>query len=931
MSNKFNEFGGGDNASVTNGSLDIYGFSLKAENLDANQPLKTNSDKQLVSTQLNISDVVNLQAELDSSIQNPNQSNLISDGVEVTTGNVLKTNTIEPTTAFQDIGVNGTVDITNTLKTNNIAPSSNATTCSFDGFSNVVVLGAGNNLVASNIKTDNIATQLGTGNVSVSNRIDMLSNDIVGIDNLDAVSITPNAVSELTLNGDVFSSGYVKGNDLRMNNLYSADQTQDILVQNNLNLTSSANIVGVGRLEVDNVAVDGNTIASSGFLEFQSGSGDRVNFKSDSGILSLENNNLGGSVNVELAQFGGTNFNLLKQTGQVDFCAEASDTLEFTTDCFGSNKKIILDPTTSTAQVRDYNLNMNSNNITNATTISTGILECGVLREPSTNIINTLGTNFINASAYRGLLLDINEINDLSSNGISVTSEFKMNQNDITNIRSMSLTATQYISRIEDMGTPIGNYYVIPDNTTWIIVGQITLQYGIEFGINCSLRGIDFSAQITFDETSRDCDIKAVDNNFYLSQLTIVDGGGRFTGNTTLVRGLLNAQNYNVSAPAPFYARNKRFKVTDVNILRPFKIGTIEGFGTLNITNNFFNGGGGLAGQATSYYTNEGISISDGLSLEFNNNKVVLTLGAQQASTLKQLNMKARVSSLLGFNAVTITGNIFHPRNSETGIDFDADSRTQLGNISGNVFIRTGGTSPLINYTDQTTYDNYNPLSIENYSINANTGVVDSEPNLKCGINDSQSISSATATLLEPADNADVEVINVSSRFAIQLDLTGVSVPFVANERITDTASGSTALILAVDTESGGNQSVYITDMSGKFDTTPTTFTSATGSATGGSLRWICRYCEKDPRKLVLTATFSVSVGNNKQYFVAPSMNGAVDSLCEVGGVSDSSGAGATISVVCSKRYEEGDKEQFYFRTADASAGNITKGIIIIK
>jgi hypothetical protein len=306
-------------------------------------------------------------------------------------------------------------------------------------------------------------------------------------------------------------------------------------------------------------------------------------------------------------------------------------------------------------------------------------------------------------------------------------------------------------------------------------------------------------------------------------------------------------------------------------------------------------------------------------------------LGAQQTSTLKLLNMKARVSSLLGFNAVTITGNIFHPRNSETGIDFDADSRTALGNISGNVFIRTGGSSPLINYTDQTIYDNYNPLSIENYSINANTGVVNSEPNLKSGVNTSNSISSATATLLEPSDNNQVETINLSSRFGIQLDLTGVSVAFVANERITDTSSGNTALILAVDAEAGGNQSVYITDMSGKFDLTPTTFTSATGSATGGTLRYIFRYSEKDPRVLVLTATFSVSVGSNKEYFISPSMNGIADSLCEVGGVSTNTGAGATLTVVCAKKYEQGDKEQFFFRTTDASAGNITKGIIIIK
>jgi hypothetical protein len=536
--------------------------------------------------------------------------------------------------------------------------------------------------------------------------------------------------------------------------------------------------------------------------------------------------------------------------------------------------------------------------------------------------------------------VNILEINSLGKNGagdISIQSDIDVNNFDlkfVSNLDTQTLNiagTTQYYSNVSQLPTPVGNYYVIPDNTTWIIVGQITLTYGIEFGVNCSLRGIDFSAQITFDESLRDCDIKAVDNNLYLSQLTIVNGGGRNTGTPASVRGLLNATNYNVGAPAPFYGRNKRFKVTDVNILRAFKIGTIEGFGTLNVTNNFFNGGGGLAGQATSYYTNEGLSVSDGLSLEFNNNKMVLMLGAQQASTLKLLNMKARVSSLLGFNATTITGNIFHPRSTETGIDFDADSRTALGNISGNVFIRTGGSSPLINYTDQITYDNYNPLSIENYSINANSGVVDSEPNLKCGITESQSISSATATLLEPVDNADVKAINLSARFGIQLDLTGVSVAFVANERITDTASGNTALILAVDAEAGGLQSVYITDMNGDFSSTPTTFTSATGSATGGALQWIFRYSEKDPRKLVLSATFSVDVGSNKEYFIAPSMNGMADSLCEVGGVSTNTGAGATLTIVCNKKYEEGDKEQFYFRTSDASAGNIEKGIIVIK
>jgi hypothetical protein len=586
-----------------------------------------------------------------------------------------------------------------------------------------------------------------------------------------------------------------------------------------------------------------------------------------------------------------------------------------------SGNPISLNPASGFNVEVNSNLNMNFNDITEVNNIETLNISSSGLNITINDILDINGNNIINVS----------NINSSGSN-ITINDNLEVSNNDIVNIRSMTITATKYISRIEDLGTPSGNYYVIPDNTTYIILGQITLTYGIEFGINCSLRGVDFSSQIIFDETNNDCDIKAVDNNFYLSQLTIVNGGGRFTNNTALVRGLLNAQNYNLGASAPFYARNKRFKVTDVNILRPFKIGTIEGFGTLNITNNFFNGGGGLAGQATSYYTNEGISISDGLSLEFNNNKVVLMLGAQQASTLKMLNMKARVSPLLQFNAVTITGNIFHPRNSETGIDFDADSRTSLGNISGNVFIRTGGTSPLINYTDQTIYDNYNPLSIENYSINANTGVTNSEPNLKSAIGLSNGVTSINPTRSEatPTNNAQIIQINSSSRFAVQLDLTGIIVAFVPNERITDTASGNTALIIAVDAQVGTTQTIYITDMNGTFSSTPSTFNSNTGSAGGGSLRFKYRYSEKDPRKLVTNATFTISTGNNEQYFVAPG-NGTADEDCEVSGIANNTGVGGTVSLSCTRVFSEGDIIDFFLSSAGGSSTSFEKGIINIK
>ena len=420
-----------------------------------------------------------------------------------------------------------------------------------------------------------------------------------------------------------------------------------------------------------------------------------------------------------------------------------------------------------------------------------------------------------------------------------------------------------------------------------------------------------------------------MDNNFYLSQITIVNGGGRFSSSG---RGLLNAQNYNATAAAPFYGRNKRFKVTNVNIIRAYIVGTVEGYGTLNFTNNFVNGGGGLAGQASTYYTNEGISVSDGLSLEFNNNKMVLFRGADplQVSTAKLLNMKARTDPLLGFNAVTVTGNIFHPRGTETGIDFDADSRTKLGNISGNVFIRTGGTSPLINYTDQALYDNYNVQSIEKYQISSNSGVVDSEPNLKSQLGNSVNTTSTSYVEIVPFNNSDISAMDQSARFGVELELTGVTQDFVAGERIT-ASTGGTALILFAGTTGGGVQKVYIADMSQTFSSAATTWSSASGLASGGNMKFIYRYCEKDPRKLVLNATFSVASGNNEEYYVAPGSDSGADTGCEVSSVINNAGVGGTVSMSCTRRYEEGDLAKFFIKSTTPALTGVYNATISVK
>jgi hypothetical protein len=65
MSNKFLNTSGG-NANLSDGSVTIYAASIGANDLTASKPLKTNSLKQLISTNLEITDVNNLRSELDS-------------------------------------------------------------------------------------------------------------------------------------------------------------------------------------------------------------------------------------------------------------------------------------------------------------------------------------------------------------------------------------------------------------------------------------------------------------------------------------------------------------------------------------------------------------------------------------------------------------------------------------------------------------------------------------------------------------------------------------------------------------------------------------------------------------------------------------------------------------------------------------------------
>ena len=90
MANKFLNIGGGS-INLSNGSVSIYASSLASKELQPSFPVKTDSLNKLVSEKLDISDVNNLQEQLDSVLTNPltvqlttNQTNFTQDQQLVT-------------------------------------------------------------------------------------------------------------------------------------------------------------------------------------------------------------------------------------------------------------------------------------------------------------------------------------------------------------------------------------------------------------------------------------------------------------------------------------------------------------------------------------------------------------------------------------------------------------------------------------------------------------------------------------------------------------------------------------------------------------------------------------------------------------------------------------------------------------------------------
>jgi len=487
----------------------------------------------------------------------------------------------------------------------------------------------------------------------------------------------------------------------------------------------------------------------------------------------------------------------------------------------------------------------------------TGVSTLGCSSVDTSSIANTVGDLFVNSNTD----FQTNNISNIGNTNTDTVTTTQINGNPGLNINlpTAQLTTTSQENRIFQeriiYGTSLPqqktihifeasgfggtvnvggyDYHPLDINTAYIIHGDITLTAGLLFQINCSLKGATIASKIIFDESTKDIQaFRSTDNNVYIDSLTISGGGGHFTSTDV---GLFNCQNYSIGAGAPFYGRNKRFRVVNCNILSPYSLGIVYGFGTVNINNNFINGGGGAP---SGVYTSIGLTVSSGLSFEFNSNKVVLFRGAQASSTTYMLRFIS-IDPLLQINAVNVSSNIFHPRDEESGILFVQDAKTGLGLIGSNTMIGEPNTT-LINYTNQSNFNNYNVPELQNFEIEGNSGVIDSDPILTAGCGLSNTLNSATYVDLDiPIQN--IRPLITTKRLAYKFIATGISGGSYTKGNYLVSVSNPTiyGLIAEEQVILAGTQILYISDMSNSFPNQnnykeqDTTFTDTGITSTG--------------------------------------------------------------------------------------------------
>jgi hypothetical protein len=358
------------------------------------------------------------------------------------------------------------------------------------------------------------------------------------------------------------------------------------------------------------------------------------------------------------------------------------------------------------------------------------------------------------------------------------------------------------------VGAVTAGAIVLDGNTTYIVRGNVDCANRLiadEEGI--SIIGSDRDKDgLTYTPTSSAVDFITVDNvNFEMESLKMS------SNNTTAGKVILRADNFDYTAGVYNAGRTKVFTLINMQFRNCYDVWHIEGFDLVDIQNCLiwyiqasgmgchFHNNSKLQLTSCEYvrwfdetnvsvpvYAETGTAYVIGNKVRFGPSFYIATAdsaspnagtfdagdwsptGYSTVSMVELIDNTTGGAGDVGFGAVNITGCIFHPQQTQNGINIKPGSTTGFGTVSSNTFVNVGlvpGTSPTVgevfvgnDLTPAGGTGAYNSEECLKYDILANNGILNStagvvatvqggNTNMSLGINAPQKVDIGTLQL----------------------------------------------------------------------------------------------------------------------------------------------------------------------------------------
>ena len=387
------------------------------------------------------------------------------------------------------------------------------------------------------------------------------------------------------------------------------------------------------------------------------------------------------------------------------------------------------------------------------------------------------------------------------------------------------------VNSLEDFPAPIANVITLEDGIDYRISGVVNIGINeIVFGDNCGLTGDNPQNDILVYEGTSNM-FTTTNNNLILIRLGISCDAGK----------LINASNIDYTIDPsldPFQGRSKRFYIFNCNLIggvagNGSNIGEVEGFGTINFNSNLVRG------------WDSGLQVSNGLSFEGLNNKVVLWNGQGTTMiTFRDNNWSGQTGGAgsyipTGINALNFNGNTLHPRTIDYAISIEEGSSARSANIAGNIFISTGITTGGIFNPNSLSYND-----LPTYNIQGNQGIADNSPKIQITIDNFTGATTSLAVGIPTKLNFNNTVKTSKNLLFSSRILVTSAANFEVGQIITGGTSIYTAKIQSIDLINNYIYAAYVQDGAGdnQYFTIGETITSLTASTTYNGVDGTLKY-----------------------------------------------------------------------------------------